>query len=129
MLLSTLQNKHQLRKHIKRWPIALVLGLDAAFFGFTDPSRVAAAMVMVGFGLLVANLYLVMRALLSVASWYGVSFGSHGRRVAAVATGVISGTVALQSVGQLSVRDIIVVLPFAVIMYLYTSYGQQSAEP
>ena len=129
MLLSTLQHKHQLRKHIKRWPIALVLGLDAAFFGFTDPSRVAAAMVMVGFGLFVANLYMVMSAFIGIAGWYGVSFGSHARRVAAVATGVISGAVALQSVGQLSVRDIIVVLPFAVILYMYTSYGQQSSEP
>ncbi len=121
--------KHQLIKSIKRWPLAALLALDGLFFGFTEPRTVAAPMLMVGFGLIVANLYFMIRGAIRLARWYGVSFGSHARRVAMVATGVIGSVVALQSVGQLSPRDVIVLLPFAVIAYLYTSYGQTNPDP
>lgn len=124
-----LPKHHQLIKHVKKWPLAALFTLDGFFFGFTEPHTVAAPMLIVGFGLIVANLYLMISGVIKVARWYGISFGSHARRVAAVATGVIGGLVALQSVGQLSPRDVLVLLPFAVIGYLYTSYGQTSLDP
>lgn len=116
--------KNPLINHVKKWPLVALLTLDGLFFGLTEPRSVAAPLLMVGFGLIVANLYFMIRGILRMARWYGLSFGSHARRVAAVATGAIGGVVALQSVGQLSPRDVIVLLPFAVIGYLYTSYGQ-----
>lgn len=121
--------KHQLRKHVKRWPLAALLALDGLFFGLTEPYAVAAPMLMVGVGLIVVNLYFIIRGIIKMARWYGISFGSHARRVAAVATAVIGSVVALQSIGQLSPRDVIVLLPFAIIGYLYSSYGQSSPDP
>ncbi|MDB5170852.1 MAG: hypothetical protein JWO35_546 [Candidatus Saccharibacteria bacterium] len=121
--------KHQLLKHVKRWPYAALFTLDGLFFGLTEPRTVAVPMLMIGFGLIVANLYCMIRGVIRLARWYGVSFGSHARRVAAVATGVIGSVVALQSIGQLSPRDVIVLLPFAILAYLYTSYSQTSPEP
>lgn len=121
--------KKHFYKHATKWPIGALIALDGLFFGLTEPRTVAAPVLMVAFALVVANLYCVIRGGIRLARWYGISFGSHARRVALVITGVIGGVVALQSIGQLSARDVIVLLPFAAIAYLYTSYGQNSTEP
>lgn len=121
--------KHQLLKYVKRWPWAVLITLDGLFFGLTEPSKVSVPMLIVGFGLIVASIYRLIHGIIGLTRWYGVSFGSHARRVAAVATGVIGSVVALQSIGQLSPRDLIVLLPFALVGYFYASYGQASTQP
>jgi len=114
--------------HRTKWPIAALILLDGLFFGFSDPAKVPPVLLIVGFGLFVASLYLLVSLLLKMARWYGISFGRHRKRAAAVVTGVAAGTVALQSMGQLSPRDVLVLLPFACLTYLYTSYGKNAAQ-
>lgn len=118
-------------KILKRPKYSYILGLlvfDGLFFGLTNPTKSASVFLILGFLLVVANLYLLVRGLMAVSGWYGLSFGKHTLRTASVITGVIGGIVALQSMGQLTPRDVMVLLPFAVLTYLYSSYNQTPAE-
>lgn len=123
--MSSLQS---LISHRSKVPLAALAVMDLLFFSLTDPHRIPVGLLMVGFGLTIANLYFLMRGVLLLTKWYGLSFGVHSARIAGVLTGVIASLIALQSIDQLTPRDIIVLLPFAVIAYMYTSYGRSSAD-
>lgn len=81
-------------------------------------------MLVAGFLLLAVSLYAVLLGVLKIGSWYGLSSVKHRRRLARTTAGVLSGIIALQSIGELSSRDILVLLPLALIAYLYMSYGR-----
>jgi hypothetical protein len=111
------------------WRIVGLLAVDAFIFGLSDPHRVPSFMLAVGFVLLVITTYQIILALLLVAGWYGLPGAAHRRRQARVLTGVTGGVVALQSMGELVVRDISVLLPLALLAYLYISYGKSKSAP
>lgn len=108
--------------------IAALLIVDALFFGMTDPADVPSFALIIGFLLFSATLYLFVQSLFRMGKWYGFSFGKHQQRMAKILTGVIAAIVALQSMGQLGGRDILVLIPFMLVAYLYTSYGKSSAQ-
>lgn len=113
-------------------PLKAVIGLlvvDFLFFSTTHPARVNAAFLIVGFGLLIASLYVVVDKLLSVFKLYGLQFGKHQKRVAVFTTVVVGGLVGLQSMGELGLRDAIVAIPLAFVLYLYLSYGRPKPAP
>ena len=118
---SFIQNRHS-------WLIATLLGVDLLFFGLTNPANAPSFALIVGFILFALTLYLVVQGLFKLGVWYGFAFSERQRRFARIVTGVIAGAVALQSMGQLSGRDLLVVLPFALIIYMYLSYGKQARE-
>jgi len=109
--------------HRRLIAICALIGVDGLFFGFTDPQSVAAWLTIVGFGLMIATLYLALRLLLVVASWYGLQL--RRRRVALVLALVLGGVLALQSIGQLSARDIAVLLPLGLIGYSYVTLSNR----
>ena len=74
--------------------------------------------------LVVATLYVVTSRLLDVFKLYGIHFGKHQRRIAMFVTVIIGGLLALQSMGELGVRDAVVAVPLALVLYLYLSYGR-----
>jgi hypothetical protein len=91
------------------------------FFGLSDPSNVPSFALITGFVLLVVVLYQVTYGLLTVVSWYGLLPAKAPRRRLAVAvTGLVGCVLALQSSGQLSNRDILVLIPLVLGIYLYT---------
>lgn len=110
--------------HPHFWRISGLLLIDGLLFGLSDPQRVPSPMLAIGFILLVITLYQLMVGLLMAANWYGLPGRAHRRRQARVSTGVISGLIALQSIGELGLRDVLVLLPLAVIAYLYVSYAK-----
>ncbi len=68
-------------------------------------------------------------AVLHAAGWYGLLGGAHRKRQARVLTGLVGGLIALQSIGELGPRDVLVLLPLALIAYLYVSYGKAERVP
>jgi len=103
------------------WSTAALFGLDGLFFGLTSPTKVAAPTLFIGFLLVVASLYRVMQGVSKVLGWYGLRFGRHRQRFLRLTTGVIAGVIALQSIGELTARDLMVMLPLALVLYLYLS--------
>jgi len=109
------------RKHT--WKFAGLAAADGIVFGFTNAVSVPSFVLMVGFLLLSVTFYYLIRGLLTFVGLYGVSV-RRKRRLAAVMTGAVSGLVALQSIGELNSRDVLVLVPLMLIGYVYTSYGK-----
>lgn len=114
-------SKQWINQHKKKI-IGALIGVDCLFFGLTNPDKVPAMVLVAGFMLLIVNLYVIVSAVLALIRWYGVSFGEHRRKVVVAITASLSVLLALQSTGQLTSRDLIVLLPFVAIAYFYTSY-------
>lgn len=118
---SLVQNRHF-------WLIAAFIGADLLFFGLTNPANVPSFALILGFLLFAATLYQIVQGLFRLGVWYGIAFSERQKRFARITTGVVAGAVALQSMGQLSGRDMLVVVPFALLIYMYLSYGKQARE-
>lgn len=104
--------------------LAVLLIIDAAVFGGTDPQRVPSFMLIVGFLFFTATIYRILGSLLAIPGLYGISL-KHKRRLQRVATGLVAGLTALQSIGQLSSRDVMVLSLLALLLFLYTSYADK----
>lgn len=114
--------------HSRFWLICGLLAADGLLFGLTDPHEVPSLLLAGGFVLLLVTLYQLFLVALAAAGWYGLPGGTHRQRQARVLTGVFGGLIGLQSVGELGIRDVLVLLPLAVIAYLYISYGKSQAK-
>jgi uncharacterized membrane protein YccC len=115
----------RLLKHAHFWLIVGLFGIDGLFFGLTDPDKVPSLLLIIGFLLCAFTLYCVVRGVLVVSSWYGLPFNRHGKRLARVLTGLAAGILALQSIGELGSRDVLVLLPLTILTYMYVTYGRR----
>jgi hypothetical protein len=113
----------KLLRHAHFWQGLTLLIADGLFFGMTDSRRVISSGLMLGFGLLVLSLYYLSLGLLAFIQLYGLSFGRHRHRLALFMTVGAAGLLALQSIGQLSLKDILVLGLLAAILYTYLGYG------
>lgn len=112
---------HWINQHKKGSLFGLVL-VDMVFFGLTNPSKVPAIMLIAGFILILVNLYVLARGAIALSRWYGVSLGEHSKKITLIITGILGALIGLQSMGQLSVRDLVILMPFVALGYFYTSY-------
>jgi hypothetical protein len=97
---------------------------DIGFFNTTNPSKTPSGLLIVGFVLVALSVYAVLRILLVLATIYGLPLAQHGRRQALFLGGVCAVLVALQSLGELTLRDVVVLVLLTLIAYLYTTYGR-----
>jgi hypothetical protein len=108
--------------HYKKfWQGLTLLFVDIAFFTTTDASKVAPFVLIIGFLLLVLTFYVLLYGLLGVSRLYGLPI-RHKQRLAVFLSGILGLIVALQSIGELSLRDILVLLPLATLGYVYGMY-------
>lgn len=114
--------------HRRIWPVLCLLIVDGLFFSVTNPVSAHAAILIVGFALVACTLYAFVDLSLRLGALYGITPTRHRKRVARVATGLCAGLIALQSIGQLSARDISVLFPLALVAYLYVSYGRAAQK-
>ena len=111
---------------LRSWLLAGLLLVNLAVFSGSNPHNAPSLMLIIGFGLLMLNFYLLMLGLVKLGN-YGLLTGRYQhKRFARLTTGLFAGLVALQSIGELGPRDIVVMLPLAVVGYLYISYGWAS---
>jgi hypothetical protein len=118
-MLNNENMKHILAHHNTK-QLTLLFIADSVFFSVTNPQKVASWLLIVGVLLLTASLYYVELGLLTAAKWYGLPSGKQPKRLAKVSVGILGCLMALQSIGELSSRDIWVLLPLGFVAYLYS---------
>ena len=106
------------------WLAMCLLVADGLFFGLSNPATVPSFALAISFILFVLTLYQLLHGLMILGSWYGLSRSKRTRRrLAGTMAGLISGLVALQSIGELGSRDVLVLVPLAIGIYLYNTYA------
>jgi hypothetical protein len=108
--------------HKHFWQSLCLLLIDIVFFTRTDASKVAPLVLIVGFILSVLTCYELLYGVLSVARLYGLPV-RYKQRLAVYLTGVVGLILALQSIGELTPRDVLVLLPLATLAYIYGVYA------
>ena len=109
--------------HKKRltWQILTALIIDAFFFGLVNPNKVNSLYLIVGFILIGVTIYLLMQLLLIFFVRLGFKV-KNKRKIAIFVAVLLSLLLSLQSIGQLSVRDVVIIVPIAILLYIYTAY-------
>lgn len=106
---------------------ALLLGVDALAFLTTNAATVPSFMLITGFLLVWLTLWGVCYGVCAATAFYGVRI-RRKKRFSFYMSALLSGVLALQSIGELSMRDILVLLPLAIIGYLYSVYFRASTR-
>ena len=120
--------KKLFKTKLVRLSLALFV-LDIIFFGGLNSSRVSQIILEVGYVTLLANIYLLSYSLTSLIRLYGIVI-KNPKRFSIYATSFLGVIIGLQSVGELSGHDIIVVLLLAVGSYSYLNYvGKTRQKP
>lgn len=112
------------RKIGKRHILGLVILITLNFVWFTllDPLESPTVVLFGAFGLLAVNFFVCFYILARI---FQKLFGypkQPPRRLAGILTALIVVLLALQSIGQLSVRDALAVLLLCCLIYFYLSY-------
>lgn len=105
--------------------LLLTIVLDVVFFSTTNPAKVAPLWLIAGFLLLVVTLYWFFRGLTLVLGVYIKSMQKQRAQLTGVLTITTTILLGLQSMGQLSVRDFLVLLPLVLLGYFYLRYNRR----
>jgi hypothetical protein len=105
----------------QHWKIVSLLAADLIIFGLTNTNSVPAYVLIVGFLLLMATFHYIFYGLLTLARLYGVAF-KQKRQLASSLTILGGALLALQSMGELNARDVLVLVPLLIIGYGYSLY-------
>ena len=107
------------------WILISLIISDGLFFGLTNPTNVPSFMVIVGFLLLLLTMYGLLynfQKLLAVyAPWL-----SRQRNLVSTLTAGLGLVIALQSIGQLTVRDGLLIPLAAIALYGYFSLSKRT---
>lgn len=113
----------KLTSHQHLWKFGGLLVADVAAFSATNADDVPSFGLIIGFLLLAVTFYYLICSLLTFVRLYGISI-KRKRRLAAALTGLMSGLIALQSIGELNSRDVVVLLPLMLLAYAYSFYAK-----
>jgi len=119
-----LKEDMKIKSHRKRKLIVLA-GLfvaDGFFFSLVNPNKVYAAVIILGFMLLALTIYALLDFLLALAERVVPFSLTTKKRIALATTLVLSLLIAMQSIGQLTVKDILAVIPLVIVLSFYFSY-------
>jgi hypothetical protein len=114
-------NGFKLTSYKQFWQIISLLVVDGIFFTNSNAGQVAPFILIVGFLLLVFTSYLLLFGAISIMRLYGLPI-RHKKRLSVYLTLILGSIIALQSIGELSSRDIIVLLPLVTLGYMYGLY-------
>jgi inner membrane protein involved in colicin E2 resistance len=111
-----------LKKHQKirfSSPAVALLVADGLFFGLINPHNVAAIWLMVGYLLLAVTILSAVHGLAKLLKWYGDETQRIGRSALHYGAAAILLVIALQSTGQLTLRDVIALVPLTALAFWY----------
>ncbi len=104
------------------WQLFSLLGVDIIWFGITNARNVPSFMLIIAFLLLALTLNCLIFGFLTVLEVLGLQI-KRKRWLAGTITGLMSILLALQSIDELSPRDVLVLLPLVALGYLYSFYN------
>ncbi|HEY1064210.1 MAG TPA: hypothetical protein VGE30_02835 [Candidatus Saccharimonadales bacterium] len=104
---------------------AALIAADCLVFSLVNPRTASAMWLIVGFGLLGLTFFSLASLFADAFKGYGEQAHRAGKRFLRYGAVSIVVLIGLQSVGQLTVRDVAALLPFVVIAYLYFGYGKK----
>ncbi len=107
--------------------LGCLLGADILLFGGTNPKDIPSYMLIVGFMLLSLTIYFLLKGLVVLLRLAGFPI-KHTRRLLTAGTALFSGCMALQSIGQLSFRDALVLCLLICLLYVYIAYAKAERQ-
>ena len=110
---------------------ALLIGslvLDGVFFMLTNAQEVSSLTLMFGFLLVVGTFYLLIDRFNVLIRRYILSTNNDLKSFKLLITGVVGAMLALQSLGELTLRDLLMSAPLTVILYAYMTYGRGKSK-
>jgi hypothetical protein len=118
--LSFMKNIKYIKHKLVR-SAAILMALDVIFFGGLNTSKIAQVALVAGFILVVANIYLLAYGVTSLIRLYGIPI-NRKKRLSLYVSLFLGLIIAMQSTGELTSRDVLVVVPLALIGYAYIGY-------
>jgi len=106
---------------------AALIAADCLVFTLVDPKNASAPWLIAGYILLGLTLFGLASLLASSLRAYGDRTHSAGKRFLRYGAAILVAVVGLQSIGQLTVKDVGALLPFVIIAYFYFGYGKKMA--
>ncbi|MDB5184244.1 MAG: hypothetical protein JWN38_52 [Candidatus Saccharibacteria bacterium] len=114
----------QLARKPALWLTAGLILLDGLFFGSTDPAKISSPMLIVGFALVVLTVYLGVRSFHTLLMRKLPQLKRYGH-VDLFLAGFACTALALQSVGQMTSRDFIILVLASAASYWYVTYQKR----
>lgn len=120
-------------KHIRlisRLRNVLVLGMvDALYFTLANPTKGGSAVIIIACILLAVSLYVCARLAVTGVAWLLRVQPRRGRFIALALSGLGMFLLLMQSLGQLTLRDVLVIIPLIGVLYFYMSYAAKGKNP
>ena len=104
-----------------RFILPLLLA-DIVFFSLIDPANSTSFMIILGSLLTALTIYFILLALTRLLAVFFIMSKRTQRRFAIFITLILMFLLLMQSIGQLSLRDILAIVPLMVILYIYLTY-------
>ena len=117
----------QLLHYIKNPYILLLIVVDLVVFTTFNPRTAPSIVVVVGFLLMALTVYVLCMTLLNFAAKHVVSLRSRKGRIGLMLSVCISIVIGLQSIGQLSTKDLLAIVPLLAVVYFYLSYYRKDS--
>ncbi|CAN5163377.1 hypothetical protein BH09PAT3_BH09PAT3_2920 [soil metagenome] len=106
---------------------AALIVADCLVFTLVNPSQASATWLITGYVLLGLTLFGLASLLATTLKSYGERAHGVGKRLLRYGATAVVAIIGLQSIGQLTVKDVMTLLPFIIIAYLYFGYGKKLA--
>jgi hypothetical protein len=103
---------------------AALLVADCLVFAFVDPRQASAPWLIAGYILLGITFFSLAGLFANSLKGYGDRAQKLGRRFLRYGAAIVVALVGLQSIGQLTLKDVVTLLPLAVLAYWYLGYGK-----
>lgn len=115
--------RHHILQSVRLRALAAFCGADILFFSLVNPSHGSSLLVIVGCLLLIITIYLGLRLILDLLGVVVVPMRQPVKqRIAGIITFLVSFILIMQSIGQLSMHDVLAVVPLVIVVYFYLSY-------
>ena len=115
---------YMMKTYLKNRKFVIVFGLlvlNGLFFSITNPDHINSGILIVGFVFLGITIYAIMELFLYIIDRAGVKLKNR-RKLAIFLAILFSILLALQSIGQLRARDVIVIVPLWLMLYIYLTH-------
>ncbi len=112
----------KIKKHKKRLLIVIItLVVDGLFFTLTDPITMNSAFLILALFIFGISIYIFLDNALFLINGAGLKIRNR-LKLALYLSIIITILVSLQTIGQLTIRDVLVIVPLTLVMYFYINY-------